>query len=129
MDLGAATRKIAELARGNADFFATPVTRLCALVALSRHRYAGDRETCGRPDCWATAEELLAAGAGDCEDWAAFVAGALKSVGIPAEVGVQRGQTIHHAIARWPFGRIDPSEWQGMRPRVDPTDNTIWEQV
>lgn len=130
MDLGRATRKIAELAKGNERFFrSSPVARLSALVALSRYRYAGDRETCGRPDCWSTAEELLAARAGDCEDWAAFIAGALAACGFDAAVGVQRGRSIHHAVARWAFGRLDPSEWQGMRPKVEPTNQMNWESL
>jgi len=48
-------------------------------------RQQDDRQTWGMDDYWATPEELLRAGAGDCEDFAIAKYRTLIALGIPAE--------------------------------------------
>lgn len=48
-------------------------------------RYQPDAENYGSKDYWATPDEILARGKGDCEDYAILKMAALKAAGLPAE--------------------------------------------
>jgi len=71
-------------------------------TALDRtYRYQSN-STALRPD------EFMAAGGGDCEDWALMTAGMLQFWGIPVFIGSLASSTGHHAIALVPTTRIPP---------------------
>ena len=80
-------RRAAELEGLLAGLARAPL--LDQLRAVNRHfnsfRYRSDRDLWGQEDHWATPEELLRAGAGDCEDLAIAKYFALRRLGIPAE--------------------------------------------
>lgn len=66
-------------------------------------RYATDRELYGQSDHWATLEETLAHGAGDCEDIAIAKMWMLEALGVPLEnmqiVALKdRRRNIGHAV-------------------------------
>jgi len=52
---------------------------------MNRVRYVTDRENWGVNDYWATVDQFLARGAGDCEDFAIAKYMALKAAGVPPE--------------------------------------------
>jgi predicted transglutaminase-like cysteine proteinase len=53
---------------------------------FNRHvRWRSDAELWGQDDFWATPLQLLARGAGDCEDYAVAKYAALRAAGVPAE--------------------------------------------
>lgn len=60
---------------------------LTAVNATLNHRivFADDADNWGRADHWATPDELMARGAGDCEDYAIAKYFALLATGLPAE--------------------------------------------
>lgn len=65
--------------------------------------YAPDAETYGRRDYWANVGEILAAGRGDCEDFAILKMAALARAGIPEEsmsivVVYVESKDVFHAI-------------------------------
>ncbi len=53
-------------------------------------------------------DEFMAAGGGDCEDWALMTAGMLQFWGIPVFIGSLSSSTGHHAIALVPTTRVPP---------------------
>lgn len=66
-------------------------------------RYQPDAENYGSKDYWATPDEILARGKGDCEDYAILKMAALKAAGLPPEamsVVVLRDirRNLYHAV-------------------------------
>lgn len=65
--------------------------------------YAADEKVYGRLDYWATPEETLARGEGDCEDFAILKMAALRTVGVPTQsmslvVLRDRRRNLYHAV-------------------------------
>lgn len=66
-------------------------------------RYQPDAENYGSKDYWATPDEILARGKGDCEDYAILKMAALKAAGLPSEamsIVVLRDvrRNLYHAV-------------------------------
>ncbi|UTV41514.1 MULTISPECIES: transglutaminase-like cysteine peptidase [Ensifer] len=66
-------------------------------------RYQPDAENYGAKDYWATPDEILARGKGDCEDYAILKMAALKAAGLPSEamsIVVLRDvrRNLYHAV-------------------------------
>jgi predicted transglutaminase-like cysteine proteinase len=66
-------------------------------------RYVPDAENYGAKDYWATPDEILARGKGDCEDYAILKMAALKAAGLPSEamsIVVLRDvrRNLYHAV-------------------------------
>lgn len=85
------------------------------LPPLYRSNVRYKREQPGR-EKWLTAEETFAAGAGDCEDLAAWRAAEYRLHGVPARAIVKRtGKRKFHAVVLLPGGVTeDPSRELGM---------------
>jgi predicted transglutaminase-like cysteine proteinase len=65
-----------------------PVTEQLASINSAVNRaitYTRDQDIYGKRDYWATPQETIAAGKGDCEDFAILKMAALKAAGVPAE--------------------------------------------
>ncbi len=64
--------------------------------------YASDEQHYGKKDYWATPTELIATGAGDCEDFALARYASLRQIGIPPEqlqlAYVKRGEEAHMVL-------------------------------
>jgi len=71
-------------------------------TALDRNYRYELNPTALRPD------EFLAAGGGDCEDWALMTAGLLRFWGIPVFIGSLSSSTGNHAVALVPATSIPP---------------------
>ena len=66
-------------------------------------------------------DEFIAAGGGDCEDWALMTAGMLRFWGIPVFVGSLSSSTGHHAVALVPTTHLPP----GARTIDVPAGNAL----
>ncbi len=71
-------------------------------TALNRSYRYESNPTALRPN------EFMAAGGGDCEDWALMTAGMLRFWGIPVFIGSLSSSTGSHAVALVPTTRIPP---------------------
>lgn len=80
------------------------------LPPLLRSGVVYRREASGH-ERWLLPHEVMARGAGDCEDLAAWLAAELRLKGVPAEFAVvASGPGRWHAVVKMPDGRIaDPS--------------------
>ena len=73
-----------------------------------------------RGEHWQSFDELMASGAGDCEDLAAAVAAEMQLDGMPAFVGIDKsGKNLWHATVKviqndGAVTTLDPSRWAGM---------------
>lgn len=61
-------------------------------------RFESDQRTYGKDEYWASPEELLAKGSGDCEDFALFAQAILKANGIPSFLLNVYGEDFAHTV-------------------------------
>lgn len=107
----------------------SPLVQLKAVNAhFNSYSFRSDQEQWGRVDYWATPFELMAAGAGDCEDFAIAKYFALRSLGIGDEqlrLMYVRARTAslnqaHMVLAYYPLADAEPLVLDNLVPEILP---------
>jgi predicted transglutaminase-like cysteine proteinase len=91
-----------------------------------RIRFAGDVETTGQVDEWASPLELLGRGAGDCEDYAIAKYFSLIAAGVPSarlrlvyvRADLDGGTIAHMVLAYYPQPTAEPLILDNLNPAV-----------
>jgi predicted transglutaminase-like cysteine proteinase len=104
---------------------------LARLTALNdffnqRIRFAGDVETTGQVDEWASPLELLGRGAGDCEDYAIAKYFSLIAAGVPSarlrmvyvRADLDGGTIAHMVLAYYPQPTAEPLILDNLQPGI-----------
>ena len=93
---------------------------------IQRFQTALDRNYSYQPNTTALRpNEFLAAGGGDCEDWALVTAGMLQFWGIPVFIGSLSSSTGHHAVALVPTASLTTSKPPGATTITIPPGSSL----
>jgi predicted transglutaminase-like cysteine proteinase len=99
------------------------IEQVNAFFSSGSFTYRSDPEAFGRSDYWATPDEFLELGRGDCEDYAFAKYFALRELGVPADrlrmwLVDSASQGAHMVAAYAPSAGADPLILDSLTPRL-----------